>query len=178
MHQDSQADSHESAVDGQRRSHGTDEGDAPQNGDVDDQFRALLEGLRTTLPGVQVLFAFLLTLPFQGSFADLGAVGRNAFIVAFGAAAVSSILLIAPSVHQRIRAPLTGLERHSQRHLRIAVWLTIAGTATFLVALAAAVFLVADVVFDDTVAIVAVTTVACLAGWSWIYLPAVSFERQ
>ena len=33
--------------------------------DVDDQFRAILEGLRTTLPGVQVLFAFLLTLPLQ-----------------------------------------------------------------------------------------------------------------
>ena len=34
--------------------------------DVDDQFRSLMEGLRTTLPGVQVLFAFLVVLPLAG----------------------------------------------------------------------------------------------------------------
>ncbi len=153
-------------------------GDDTSADDVDDKFRALLEGLRTTLPGVQVLFAFLLTLPFQGSFTDLGAAGRTAFVVAFGAAAVSSILLIAPSVHQRVRAPITGVERRSERHLHIAVWLTIAGTAAFLVALSAAVFLVADVVFDDTVAIVAVAVIGTLAAWSWIYLPTVTFQRE
>ena len=39
--------------------------------EIDDQFRSLMEGLRTTIPGVMVLFAFLLTLPLQPAFADL-----------------------------------------------------------------------------------------------------------
>ena len=45
-----------------------DEAAAVESTEVDDAFRALLEGLRTTLTGVQVLFAFLFILPLQASF--------------------------------------------------------------------------------------------------------------
>nr|MDP9494734.1 DUF6328 family protein [Actinomycetota bacterium] len=64
------------------------------NADVDDAFRAFLEGLRTTLPGVQVLFAFLLILPLQESFHDLARAERVAFYIAFFGSALASILLI------------------------------------------------------------------------------------
>ncbi len=43
---------------------------------VDDRFRALLEGLRTTIPGVMVLFAFLLTVPLATSFPGRRAASR------------------------------------------------------------------------------------------------------
>lgn len=150
--------------------------DADRNG-VDESFRALLEGLRTTLPGVQVLFAFLLTIPFQGAFADLRGIELGAFYVAFFATAVSSILLIAPSAHQRLRAPLTGVARRSASHLAITVKLTIVGTVTFAVALAASVFLVSTLVFDDLTGSIAASIVTLLAAWSWFYLPLVTFRN-
>lgn len=145
---------------------------------VDESFMAILEGLRVTLPGVQVLFAFLLTIPFQASFADLRGVESWAFYVAFFATAVSSILFIAPSAHQRLRAPLTGVARRSERHLEIAVRLTIVGTVTFAVALAASVFLVSTLVFDDVTGSLAASAVTLLAAWAWFYLPLVTFRND
>jgi len=151
-------------------------GENPSN-EVDDQFRALLEGLRTTLPGVQVLFAFLLTLPLQAAFAEIRDVERVAYYVAFFGSAIASVLLIAPSAHQRLRAPITGVERQSRRHLNITVRLTIAGTLVFAVALASAVFLISTLVLSDSYAIAATVAVTALMLWSWFYIPLVTFQR-
>lgn len=63
---------------------------ADDDDEVNDQFRSLMEGLRTSLPGVQVLFAFLLTTPLQGRFADFDHVDRAAFAVAFYASGLAS----------------------------------------------------------------------------------------
>ncbi|MCZ7527926.1 MAG: DUF6328 family protein [Acidimicrobiia bacterium] len=152
--------------------------DPDRENDVDDQFRALLEGLRTTLPGVQVLMAFLLILPLQGEFATLGTIERGVYYTAFLSAAVSSVLLIAPSVHQRMRSPRTGVERHSRRHLMTAVRLAITGTALLAVALGAAVYLVSSLVYDVTAAAAATAVVAGLVLWAWAYLPLVAFGPQ
>ncbi len=146
--------------------------------DVDDAFRAVLEGLRTTLPGVQVLFAFLLTLPFQARFTDLSGWNQTAYYVAFFAAAVASILLIAPSAHQRLRAPKSGVARHSLAHLRFTVRMTIAGTVVFAVAIAAAVYLVTSVLLSDEIAALGTAVVAALVAWAWFYVPLVTFERM
>ncbi len=146
--------------------------------DVDDAFRAVLEGLRTTLPGVQVLFAFLLTVPFQSSFADLSGVNQTAYYLAFFASAVASILLIAPSAHQRLRAPKSGVRRRSHSHLRFTVRMTIVGTAVFAVAIAAAVYLVTSVLLDDVTAAMGTAVVAALVAWAWFYVPLVTFERM
>ncbi len=154
----------------------TEMGDEP-NHDVDDQFRALLEGLRTTLPGVQVLFAFLLTLPFQAAFAEIRDVERVAYYMAFFGSAIASVLLIAPSAHQRLRAPITGMTRRSSRHLRITVLITIVGTVVFAVALAAAVFLISTLVLTDNVAVAATAAVVAVLIWSWFYVPLVTFKR-
>jgi hypothetical protein len=147
------------------------------NNDVDDQFRAILEGLRTTLPGVQVLFAFLLTLPLQAAFAEIRDVERYAYYVAFFGSAMASVLLIAPSAHQRLRAPISGVERRSHRHLRITIVLTNAGTVLFAVSLAAAVFLISTLVLRQSLAFAATIAVTVVIAWSWFYLPLVSFER-
>jgi hypothetical protein len=145
--------------------------------EVDDQFRSLMEGLRTTLPGVQVLFAFLLVLPLQASFSQIGGMEKAAYYVAFFGSAMSSVLLIAPSAHQRLRAPISGMERHSQRHLDIAVNLTIAGTIVFAVALAAAVFLISALTLSNSLAIAAALAVAAVTAWSWFYIPLISFRH-
>lgn len=145
---------------------------------IDDQFRALLEGLRTSLPGVQVLFAFLLTAPLQSRFTDLGDAEQAAFAIAFYASALSSVLLISPSVHQRLRAPISGLERHSQRHLRIATWVTIAGTVVMGVAIVATVYLVSAIVFSSNPAAIATGVLTAAVAWSWFYLPLITFGRR
>jgi hypothetical protein len=144
---------------------------------VDDQFRAILEGLRTTLPGVQVLFAFLLTLPLQSAFDGIRDMERYAYYVAFFGSAVSSVLFIAPSAHQRLRAPITGVERRSERHLQTTVKLTIAGTAIFAISLTASVFLISTLVLTDSSAIAAAVAVAALIVWSWFFVPLVTFQR-
>ena len=146
--------------------------------DVDDQFRSLMEGLRTTLPGVQVLFAFLLVLPLQASFAEITDLERIAYYVSFFGSAMASVLLIAPSAHQRLRAPVTGMERRSERHLHIAVNLTIAGTIIFAIALSAAVFLISTLTLTDRVAVGATIAVAVVLAWSWFYIPMVTFRRH
>ena len=60
--------------------------------DAEEQFSALLEGLRATLPGVEVLFAFLLVLPFQNGFSKLDVFEKRLYAVAFGVSAVASHL--------------------------------------------------------------------------------------
>lgn len=145
--------------------------------EVDQQFLALLEGIRTTLPGVQVLFGFLLAIPFQGGFERLSADLKMVYYLAFLTAAASSLLLIAPSVHQRVRALSTGVRRRHVSHLRVAVRLAVAGSVAFMISMAAAVFLVTGVIFATGLAVAAVAVVVVVGGWSWFYLPLVSFER-
>lgn len=153
------------------------QGTTTRGSDVDDEFRGLLEGLRTTLPGTQALFGFLLILPFQGRFGDLQAVPRTAYYTAFIASALATVLLVAPSAHQRLRAPRDGIQRRSPTHLRITVWITIAGTVAFAVGLVAAVFLVSQVVFSNLWASVASAFVAAVMVASWFHVPLVTFER-
>lgn len=63
----------------------------------------LLGELRIALPGVQVLFAFLLTVPFTDRFHDLPTSARDVYFAAVTLVAVASIVLMAPTVHHRLR---------------------------------------------------------------------------
>lgn len=137
-----------------------------------------MEGLRTSLPAVQVLFAFLLIAPFQGEFSRLDAVERNTFSVAFIAAGLSSVLLIAPSIHQRVRAPMTGLRRHSKRHLSMTIWVALAGSAFMAIAILATVYLVARLVYSAAPAAIVTATVGAVLLGTWLYLPLVAFRRS
>lgn len=145
---------------------------------VEEEFLALLEGLRVTLTGVQLITAFLLTLPLYDRFPDLIRSERVAYNIAFGCGLASSVLLTAPSSHQRLRARHGRVARHSRRHLAVAVRLTVAGSALFGVALAAVAFLVSSLVLGTASAIGITAAVGLVMGWSWFYLPLVSFERD
>lgn len=150
--------------------------------EVDEQFRALMEGLRTTIPGVMVLFAFLLTVPFAaGGFGEFQQGERVAFYVAFAGAALAAVLLIAPSVHQRVRAPFSGIKRRNMEHVMTALRVTIAGTLAFLISVAAVVYLVTSRVAGTgglPWAILATAGILALSAWAWFFLPLVSFNRD
>ncbi|MDX1690739.1 MAG: DUF6328 family protein [Acidimicrobiia bacterium] len=152
--------------------------DVARDGQVDERFRALMEGLRTTLPGVQVLFAFLLTLPLQARFADLPDLETVTYFVALVTAAVASVLLISPSAHQRARARVTGLKREHESHLAVAARLANIGTASFLIALTASVYLAVTVIFTAAWAAAPAAAIALVAGWAWFYLPLVSWRHD
>ena len=149
----------------------------PSVEEIEDQFRSLMEGLRTTIPGVMVLFSFLLILPLQASFGDVSDPDTIVFYIAFGTAAIASVLLIAPSVHQRVRAPISGIKRRSWTHVMYATKLAIVGTFAFLVSIAAVVYLVSSLVFANPVAIAATIAIAVLASWAWFYLPLGRFNQ-
>ena len=144
---------------------------------VEEEFRSLLEGLRTTLPGVQLVTAFLLTVPLYDKYDQLGRSERVAYYIAFASALVASVLLTAPSSHQRLRAD-DGVARRHRHHLDVAVRLTVIGSVLFAVALTAAAFLVSTIVVGSGWSLVVTAGVALTLGWSWYYLPLVSFRRD
>lgn len=149
-----------------------------ESAEADERFRALMEGIRTTLPGAQVLFGFLLAIPFQTSIASLTDLQQRVYLVAFVSSALSSLMLIAPSVHQRVRVPRTGIARRHMGHVRVAAHIALAGTVLLFVAVIAAVHLVIDAVFGAQTAVSVVVGIALLALWAWFYLPLVSFSRS
>jgi len=151
----------------------------PPSVDVDDQFRSLLEGLRTTLPGIQLITGFLLIVPFQVSFEELAAAERIAFHIAFVSALTGSLLLMAPSSHQRLRARPDGtVARRTPHHVAVAVRLANAGSVAFALALVAVAYLVASVVLNTGAAIALTLIVGVVGAWSWFYLPLVAWPRE
>ena len=131
----------------------------------------LLNELRVTLPGVQVLFAFLFAVPFARGWSKVTAFQRDVFVVAFLAAAVSSGLLIAPSSYHRLR-----WRAEDKGHIvRVGNALTIGGIAFLAVALVAAVLLVMDVVLSLEAAVLASVGVGIVLAALWYGLPLYSW---
>src|SRR5687767_52267 len=98
---------------------------------VDRELVEMLNGLRVILPGVQVLFAFLLAIPFAARFAETDAFQRDVLLVTAVASAVSIVLLIAPAAQHRILFRTTAKEDLLHRANRFAI----AGVSTLAVAL-------------------------------------------
>jgi hypothetical protein len=127
----------------------------------------LLNELRVALPGVQVLFAFLLTVPFTGRFDSLTAIQTAVFTGAFFATGVASILLMAPSAYHRMR--FRGGDE--ERMLRTANRWALIGLGFLAAALIQVVYLVADLVASTPLAVIASITTAGLAFGLWFALP-------
>src|SRR6059058_4200036 len=81
---------------------GPDHGTESRHERVNRELIELLNELRVALPGVQVLFAFLLTVPFTQRFGKTTEIERDIYFVTLILAALSSVLLIAPSSQHRL----------------------------------------------------------------------------
>ena len=110
----------------------------------DRQMIELLNELRVALPGVQILFAFLLTVPFTQRFPQLTDFQRDTFYATLVAATISAACLIAPSSAHRLRF-------HQQERewlIESANRLMIAGLGFLAIAIGAAFLLITDMLFD------------------------------
>jgi hypothetical protein len=127
----------------------------------------LLNELRVILPGVQVLFAFLLMVPFTQRFPDLDSMETGVFFMTLLCTAVATALLIAPSAHHRV------LWRGGLREQRLVVGntLTIAGLILLLPAIVGVVFVISAFIFDLTAAIVVTGLLAFFFVVLWFVLP-------
>jgi len=140
---------------------------------LDRELNELLQELRVTLPGVQVLFAFLFTVPFSQRFGQLTTTQRTSYFIAFLTAAVSTALLLAPAAYHRIQ----WRQHDKERLLQMSTRLALAGLVFLAMAMAAAGFVVTDVLYDTTwAAVVAAAVVAVLAAF-WFVLPLASRFR-
>jgi hypothetical protein len=127
----------------------------------------LLNELRVILPGVQVLFAFLLTVPFTQRFPQLDELETGVFFTTLLCTAVATALLIAPSAHHRM------LWRGGVREQRLEVgnMLTIAGLIFLVPAMVGVVFVITDFIFDLTAAVSVTTLLTLVFALLWFALP-------
>jgi hypothetical protein len=127
----------------------------------------LLNELRVILPGVQVLFAFLLMVPFTQRFPDLDDLETGFFFMTLLCTAVATALLIAPSAHHRI------LWRGGVREQRLVLGniLTIAGLIFLLPAIVGVVFVITAFIFGLTAAVVVTGLLALFFVMLWFVFP-------
>jgi Kef-type K+ transport system membrane component KefB len=138
-------------------------------GKEDRHNRELLElrnELRVALPGVQVLFAFLLAVLFANGFPKLGRLDRDIFFAAFMATALSTVLLIAPSSYHRLPR-----QHDKERMLEVSNRLTIAGLACLAVAISSTVFVITDFLFHRAWAATFTAFIAACFLLLWYGLP-------
>ena len=127
----------------------------------------LLNELRVALPGVQVLFAFLLAVPFTQRFQQLTDGQEYAFFVSLLCTTFGSVFLIAPSAYHRVRFR----EHDKEQMLHTANRLSIAGTVFLAVAMTSAVYLITDLVFNAPVTLIMTAVTGATFAWFWYGLP-------
>jgi predicted membrane channel-forming protein YqfA (hemolysin III family) len=132
----------------------------------DHELIELLNELRVALPGAQVLFAFLLVVPFSSRF-DLDRTEKVAYMVALLATLTGTILLIAPSAYHRLR----WREKNKEQMLRTADHFAIGGLVAIAVGMTASVFLVTDVLLPRTAAALVSVLAGVTFGLAWFALP-------
>jgi cation transport ATPase len=127
------------------------------------QMTELLNELRVAMPGVQVLFAFLLTVPFQQGFEKVDGFQRDVYFVALLAAATATAFLIAPSAYHRI-----AFQTHDKpRIIRVGTLQFIVGLVALAVAMNCAILLVTDVLFHAGTVVVTLAITGSLFAWLW-----------
>jgi membrane-bound acyltransferase YfiQ involved in biofilm formation len=127
------------------------------------QMMELLNELRVAMPGVQILFGFLLTVPFQQRFRQVTEFQETVYFVTLVSAAVAAAFLIAPSAYHRVM-----FEQHDKPNIiHIGTGQMLIGLGALAIAMNGAVMLVTDVLFDAGTVTVTVVLLATLYLSLW-----------
>ena len=141
---------------------------------LDRNFQELLQGLRVALPGVQVLFAFLLILPFQQGYAQVTDFQEKVYFGTLLCTAIASACLIAPPVRHRL------LFRQGVKDwiLFNSNGVVTVGFVFLALAIAGAVLVISDFIYDSTAAVLATGLTGFILAWLWFASPLFELRRD
>ncbi len=134
---------------------------------LDRNLGELLQELRVALPGVQVLFAFLLAVPFQQGFQEVTEFQKDVYFATLILASLSATMLISPSAYHRV----TFRYQQKRRLVYYANRFAIVGLLLLALAMTGAILLISDVLFSTAAAVVTAGLALCVFGFFWFVLP-------
>ena len=134
---------------------------------VDRNLQEFLGELRVALPGVQVLFAFLLVVPFNQRFPQITDFQKTAYFVTLLFTAAAAVCLIAPTAQHRVEFR----RQHKEQILMMANRLAIAGLAFVAVAMTGAIMLITDLLYGSTTTVVVTAAVGLGFALLWYLVP-------
>ncbi len=134
---------------------------------VDRELIEFLNELRVVLPGVQVLFAFLLTLPFTSAYESVDSGVRMAYVIAFYSVALAAVLMMTVSSFHRLRFR----QGDKERILRACNRLILAGIACLGVGMVSVAWMISEVLFDQRIANIIGVVAGLLVITLWFLLP-------
>ena len=134
---------------------------------LDRNLSEMLQELRVALPGVQVLFAFLLAVPFQQGFEKITPFQKGAYFGTLVCTAISAVMLISPTAYHRITF------RYQQKRQLVfyANRFSIVGLFFLALAMTGAIMLITDYLFGSTATILMVAATVVVFGFFWFGLP-------
>ena len=167
---------------GARTATGQAKGDDSSGGDeesrserINRELIELINELRVALVGVQVLFAFLLAVPFAQGFVKTTDFQKDLFFIVLCSTAIASALMVAPSAYHRINFRA----KDKEQMLRTSNGLMIGGLAFLGLSIVGAVVLVADYIYDSSaVPITCAIIGAVLYAGLWFLLPVIRRDPQ
>jgi hypothetical protein len=141
---------------------------------LDRQLVELLQGLRVAVTGVQVLFAFLLTVPFSVGFEKLDALGLRLFMLSLVTAAIASVSFIAPAAQHRVLFREGLKEELVHRSNRYGIW----GAVALAVSMSAACAVVVRAFWSHALSVSLGGGVLLLCVWAWFVQPYLTLRRK
>ena len=135
----------------------------------------LLNELRVALPGIQVMFAFLLVVPFSQGFTRVTSTQKSVYFLSFLFTTVAAACLIAPTSHHRLR----WRERDKEQLLVTSNRLTIIGTAALALAMISVVYLITDYLYAASdVAPLVTAGAAAVFAYLWYGIPLIRALKE
>ena len=150
----------------QRRASGPEPDESPKER-VDRELIELLNGLRVILPGVQVLLAFLLTVPFSQGFTQATSTDRIVYFATVLLTVAATGALTMPAAYHRIRFR----QGDKEQMLRISNLFAIVGLVLLTFAMASVVFLITNVLYGSGAAVPVALVVLAVLGFAWFAVP-------
>jgi hypothetical protein len=140
---------------------------------LDRNFNELLQELRVSQTGVQILFAFLLTLPFTQRFTQVSDFQKNVYFATLLLAAAASVLFIGPVSWHRVL-----FRRQEKGEVVFAAnWMAIGGLVCLSLAIIGVILFVSDFLFSGTTAVIASGSIAAVIVVLWYALPLIRLIR-
>ena len=158
----------ENGTRGEKDQTGRDSGrDETEEERLDRNLSELLQELRVALPGVQVLFAFLLAVPFQQGFEKITQFQKGAYFGTLVCTAIAAVMLISPTAYHRI----TFRYQQKRRLVYYANRFSIIGLFFLALAMTGAIMLITDVLFGTAATIAMTAATVLVFGFFWFGLP-------